>query len=153
MRQIDDQVPFLIYGDSNNKVQVKVVVRDETIWLPQKGMAELFQTTPDNIGLHLKNIYGDGELSELETTEDSSVVQNEGNKEVRRKLKFYNLDAVIAVGYRVNSKRATQFRIWATQVLKEYIKKGFVLDDERLKQGERFFEQDYFKGASNYWIN
>ena len=115
------------------------------IWLSQKSMAELFQTTSDNISLHLKNIYAEGELAESATTEESSVVQNEGNKTVQRKLRFYNLDAIVAIGYRVNSKRATQFRIWATQVLKEYIKKGFVLDDDRLKQGAHTFEQDYFK--------
>jgi hypothetical protein len=142
---VDDQTPFLLYGDENNKVLIRVLMREETIWLPQKGMAELFDTSPDNIGLHLKNIFSDNELVESTTTEDFSVVQIEGERSVRRIMRFYNLDAIIAVGYRVNSKRATQFRIWATQVLKEYIKKGFVMDDERLKQGERTFGQDYFQ--------
>jgi len=108
-------------------------------------MAELFQTTSDSISLHLKNIYSEEELIAEATTEDFSVVQNEGGREVRRILKHYNLDAIIAVGYRVNSKKATQFLIWATQTLREYITKGFILDDERLKQGERVFGQDYFR--------
>ena len=145
LTSLDEQTPFLLYGDDNNKVQVRVLIHGETIWLSQKLMAELFQTTTDNISLHLKNIYSDEELIEAATTEDFSVVQNEADRLVRRKLKFYNLDAIIAVGYRVNSKRATQFRIWATQILKEYIKKGFVMDDERLKLGEQTFGQDYFQ--------
>ena len=141
---IDGQTLFLLYGSDNQKVQVSVTLQNGTIWLSQKLMAELFQTTTDNIGLHLKNIYAEEELSEKATTEDFSVIQNEGTRTVNRLIKHYNLDAIIAVGYRVNSKRATQFRIWATQVLKEYIKKGFVLDDDRLKQGEQFFGEDYF---------
>ncbi len=107
-------------------------------------MAELFQTTPDNVGLHLKNIYAECELAESATAEDFSVVQNEGGRTVRRTLRHHSLDAIIAVGYRVSSKRATQFRIWATQILNEYIRKGFVLDDERLKQGKQVFGEDYF---------
>lgn len=103
----------------------------EMLRLPQRQMAELFQTPPDNIGLHLKNIYAEGELAESATAEDLSVVQNEGTRAVRRKLRRYSLDATIAAGYRVSSRRATQFRIWATQILNEYIRKGFVLDDER----------------------
>lgn len=142
---IDEQTSFLLYGDDNNRVHVRVLIRGETIWLSQKLMAELFHTTTDNISLHLKNIYSDEELVESATAEDFSVVQNEADRLVRRKLKFYNLDVIIAVGYRVNSKRATQFRIWATQILKEYIKKGFVMDDERLKLGEQTFGQDYFR--------
>jgi len=139
-----DETPFLIYGGGDNKVNVKVLLQDETIWLPQRGMADLFDTSSDNIGLHLKNIYEDGELEENSTTENFSVVQNEGGRSVKRTIKFYNLDAIIAIGYRVNSKQATQFRIWATQTLKEFIIKGFVIDDERLKQGEQAFGQDYF---------
>lgn len=136
--------PFLLYAGDDEKVHVRVLIHAETLWLPQRLMAELFQTTADNIGLHLKNIYAEGELVESATAEDFSVVQNEGARAVRRTLKHYSLDAIIAVGYRVSSKRATQFRIWATQVLKEYIKKGFVLDDERLKQGNQVFGEDYF---------
>lgn len=142
---IDTQIPFLLYHSDDHKVYVRVLLQNETIWLPQKLIAELFQTTVDNVSLHLKNIYSDGELIQSATSEDFSVVQNEGGRAINRKLKFYNLDAIIAVGYRVNSKRATQFRIWSTEILKEYIKKGFVLDDERLKQGKQIFGQDYFQ--------
>jgi len=137
--------PFLLYSGDDGQVHVKILIHDETLWLPQRLMAELFQTSADNISLHLKNIYADGELIEEATAEDFSVVQNEGGRSVRRRVKHYNLDAIIAVGYRVNSRRATQFRIWATQVLKEFIIKGFVLDDERLKQGKQTFGEDYFK--------
>uniref|UniRef100_A0A2A4YZ73 DNA-binding protein n=1 Tax=OCS116 cluster bacterium TaxID=2030921 RepID=A0A2A4YZ73_9PROT len=144
LTQANVDTPFLLYGGENNKINIRVFLQDETIWLPQKGMAELFDTSPDNIGLHIKNIYDDDELQEIPTTEDFSVVQNEGDRSVRRTIKFYNLDAIIAVGYRVNSKKATQFRIWATQTLKEFIIKGFVMDDERLKQGQQVFGQDYF---------
>ncbi len=136
--------PFLLYAGIDEKVHVRVLIHAETLWLPQRQMAELFQTTPDNIGLHLKNIYAEGELAESATAEDFSVVQNEGGRAVRRTLRHYSLDAIIAVGYRVSSRRATQFRIWATQVLNEYIRKGFVLDDERLKQGKQVFGEDYF---------
>ncbi len=141
----DMDTPFLLYGGDDAKVHVRVFVQGETLWLPQRAMGELFDTSADNISLHLKNIYADGELSETATAEEFSVVKNEGKRAVRRAMKFYNLDAIIAVGYRVNSKRATQFRIWATQILKEYIQKGFVLDDDRLKQGEQTFGEDYFK--------
>lgn len=141
----DTQIPFILYGNDNEQIKIGVLLQDETIWLPQRGMAELFDASTDNISLHLKNIYAEDELREDTTTEEFSVVQNEGGRSVKRTLKFYNLDAIIAVGYRVNSKRATQFRIWATQILKEFIKKGFVLDDERLKQGEITFGQDYFQ--------
>lgn len=136
---------FLLYRSDNGDIKIDVFLRDENIWLTQKRMSELFDTSSDNIGLHLKNIYADGELEENSTTEDFSVVQNEGGRSVRRTVKFYNLDTIIAVGYRVNSKRATQFRIWATRILKEYIVKGFVLDDERLKQGEQVFGKNYFR--------
>ena len=108
-------------------------MQDETLWLNQKQMSELFGVDSDTISYHLKNIYKTKELIELSTTEKISVVQKEGNREVKRNVKFYNLDAIIAVGYRVNSKQATHFRIWATNVLKEYIIKGFVLNDERFK--------------------
>lgn len=136
--------PFLLYAGDDEKVHVRVLIHAETLWLPQRQMAELFQTTPDNIGLHLKNIYAEGELAESATTEDFSVVQDEGGRAVRRTLRHYSLDAIIAIGYRVSSKRATQFRIWATQILNEYIRKGFVLDDDRLKQGKQVFGEDYF---------
>lgn len=142
---MDNTFRFLMYHSAEQNISVNAVIRDETIWLTQKAMAELFDCTPDNISLHLKNIFADGELDENSTTEDFSVVQTEGARQVKRKTKFYNLDAIISVGYRVNSRRATQFRIWATNVLKEYMIKGFAMDDERLKQGRTAFGKDYFR--------
>ena len=139
------EMNFLIYSLPEESLKVDVIVKDETIWLSQKAMAELFACTSDNIGLHLKNIYKEGELDKNATTEDFSVVQNEGNRSVTRNITFYNLDAIISVGYRVNSVRATKFRIWATSVLKEYMIKGFALDDERLSQGKTAFGKDYFR--------
>lgn len=136
---------FLMYRTADEDVSVNAVIKDETVWLTQKAMAELFGCSSDNISLHLKNVYADGELDVAATTEEISVVQTEGTRRVSRKTKFYNLDAIISVGYRVNSKRATHFRIWATGILKEYMTKGFALDDERLKQGKTAFGKDYFR--------
>ena len=136
---------FLIYRSAEEDISVDAFIKDDTIWLTQKGMAKLFDCTTDNISFHLKNIYAEGELDETATAEESSVVQMEGNRQVRRPAKLYNLDAIISVGYRVNSRRATRFRIWAIGVLKEYMTKGFVLDDERLKQGKDAFGKDYFR--------
>ena len=129
----------------DNENEINAVIKDETIWLTQKSMSELFECSPDNISLHLKNIYESGELEEISTAEEISVVQTEGTRSVNRKLRFYSLDAIISVGYRVNSLKATRFRQWATKILKEFMTKGFVLDDERLKQGETVFGKDYFK--------
>lgn len=140
-----NELKFLMYNTPENDVSVNAIIKDDTIWLTQKSMAELFDCSADNISLHLKNIYKDGELKEVSTTEDFSVVQKEGSRMVKRNQKFYNLDAIISVGYRVSSYRATQFRIWATSILKEYMIKGFVLDDERLKQGMTAFGKDYFR--------
>ena len=123
---MSNEIQFVLYNIDQEDIKVKVAVKDETIWVTQRGMAELFDCSVDNISLHLKNIYQDGELQENATAEDFSVVQTEGARQVTRNIKFYNLDAVISVGYRVNSRRATQFRIWATKVLKDFIKKGFV---------------------------
>ncbi len=136
---------FLIFTAETGNPKIEVRVEGEMVWLTQKLMAELFDTTPQNITLHLKNIYEEGELKEVSTCKDFLQVQNEGGRDVERNLTYYNLDAVIAVGYRVNSKQATHFRIWATQVLRDFIIKGFVLDDERLKQGKKLFDTDYFK--------
>ncbi len=136
---------FLLYTTPSEDIKINAVIKDETLWLTQKAMAELFGCSTDNISLHLTNIFSEGELTSEATTEDFSVVQKEGIRNVKRTLTFYNLDAIISVGYRVNSARATQFRIWATKVLKEYIQKGFVLDDERLKQGTTAFGKDYFR--------
>ena len=134
---------ILLYDNGDNKQFVSVVFKDETFWLTQSGMAELFDCSTDNISLHLKNIYTEGELEQTATTEKNSVVRKEGSREVRRSIDHYNLDAIIAVGYRVNSKTATRFRQWATKTLKEYIQKGFVLNDELMKNG-RPFGKDYF---------
>lgn len=141
--EITGRGEVLLYSDESGKEYVSVVFKDETFWLTQKGMAELFDCSTDNISLHLKNIYADGELEQTATTEKISVVRTEGTREVSRTLDHYNLDAIIAVGYRVNSKKATRFRQWATKTLKEYIQKGFVLNDELMKNG-RPFGKDYF---------
>lgn len=137
------QGEILLYENGGEKEFVSVVFQDETFWLTQSGMAELFDCSTDNISLHLKNIYAEEELTPEATTEKISVVRQEGTRQVRRTLDHYNLDAIIAVGYRVNSKKATRFRQWATKTLKEYIQKGFVLNDEMLKNG-RPFGKDYF---------
>lgn len=134
---------ILLYIDANGKVKVEVIYEEETFWLSQRKMAELFDVGIPTINEHLQNIFKSNELQEAETIRNFRIVQREGNRDVNRNIDFYNLDAIIAVGYRVNSQRATQFRIWATQTLKEFIIKGFVLDDERLKQGKRF-SVDYF---------
>ena len=139
------QISYILYKADEEAVKVNALLKSDSIWLTQKAMAELFDCSPDNIGLHLKNVFEAGELEKNRTTEEISVVQKEGTRSVKINVTFYNLDAIISVGYRVNSAKATKFRIWATNVLKEYIKKGFVLDDERLKQGETVFGKDYFR--------
>jgi len=145
MTPADRQALFLLYDAPDCTAQVQVVVRNETIWMTQKAMATLFDCSSDNISLHLRNIYESEELSFAATAEKISIVQQEGTRQVKRVTQFYNLDAIISVGYRVNSTRATRFRQWATKILNEYIRKGFVLDDERLKQGKAVFGQDYFR--------
>ncbi len=142
---MNKELQFLIYSTPTADIKVNVFVKDETVWLNQKVMGELFGCSTDNISLHLKNIFKERELEEGATTEEISVVQDEGNRNVKRTVKFYNLDAIISVGYRVNSSKATNFRIWATKILKEYMQKGFVLDDDRLSQGNEVFGKDYFK--------
>lgn len=132
---------FILYTSNTGDVRVDVFLKDETVWLTQKAMAELFGCSTDNISLHLKNIFKEGELVQISVTEEFSTTASDGKN---YKTKFYNLDVIIAVGYRVNSKKATQFRIWATTILKEFIIKGFVLDDKRLKQGGQVFGKDYF---------
>jgi len=134
---------ILLYTGANGKVKIDVTYEDDTFWLSQKKMAELFVVESHTVTYHLKEIYQSCELIAEATTRKFRVVQREGKRDVKREIDFYNLDAIIAVGYRVNSHSATQFRIWATATLKEFIIKGFVLDDERLKQGKRF-GKDYF---------
>jgi len=138
-----NQTNFLLYTGNDGEVNINVYLKDETIWLTQKVIGVLFGKSKATISEHLKKIYAEGELSMDSTVRKFRTVQTEGMRQVKRDLEYYNLDAIIAVGYRVNSYQATQFRIWATRTLKEYIIKGFVLDDERLKQGKRF-GKDYF---------
>jgi hypothetical protein len=134
---------IIFYSTPDGTVRVEVLFEGETFWLTQKKMTDLFGVGKATISHHLSEIFNSGELSEMATVRKIRTVQTEGNREVARDVDFYNLDAVIAVGYRVNSREATQFRIWATQVLREYLIKGFVLDDDRLKQGKRL-GKDYF---------
>ena len=139
---MDNKFEFLLYQSAEENVSVNALIKNETIWLNQKGMAELFGCSTDNISLHLKNIFADGELDKNSVTEKISATATDGKN---YPTQFYNLDAIISVGYRVNSRRATSFRIWATSILKEYMLKGFAMDDERLKQGKAAFGKDYFK--------
>ena len=133
---------FLMYRVAEDEVAVNALVKDDTIWLNQKAMAELFDCSTDNISLHLKNIFAEGELVKESVIEKISATASDGKTYATQ---FYNLDAIISVGYRVNSRRATAFRIWATGILKEYMIKGFAMDDERLKQGQTLFGKDYFR--------
>ena len=142
---MNKEFQFLIYNVPTEDVTVNAIIKDETIWLTQKAMAELFGVEVPAISKHLANIFEEGELNVDSTVSKMEIVQQEGLRNVKRKVDFYNLDAIISVGYRVNSGRATQFRIWATKVLKEYMTKGFALDDERLKQGKTAFGKDYFR--------
>lgn len=133
---------FIFYTDQSGQVKLEVLVQDESIWLTQKLMSELFEVDIRTISEHLQNIFKTKELSELSVVRNLRTTATDNKK---YDTKYYNLDAIIAVGYRVNSRRATQFRIWSTSILREYIVKGFALNDERLKQGEKVFDQDYFK--------
>lgn len=142
---MENSFQFLIYRSAEEDVSVNAIIKEESVWLTQKGMAKLFGVQPAAISKHLANIYEEGELQLEATSSKMETVEQEGERQVRRERQFYNLDAIISVGYRVNSRRATRFRIWATGVLKEYMTKGFVLDDERLKQGRDAFGKDYFR--------
>ena len=138
MKKKNEQAPskseLILYQTEDGKIRIEVRLQDESVWLSQRLMAELFQTSPQNITIHLKNIFNEGELDEMATCKDFLQVQIEGNRQVERKQRFYNLDVIISVGYRIKSHVATRFRQWATQRLREYIIKGFTLDDDRLKQ-------------------
>lgn len=134
---------FLIFERQTHDKGVQVRFEEGDLWLTQKAMSELYDCSTDNISLHLKNIYNDLELDKESTTEDFSIVQKEGSREVKRNIKYYNLDAVISVGYRVNSDRAVQFRRWATNILKEFSKKGYIIDKKRMENGT-FFDEDYY---------
>ena len=142
------ELDFLIYNTPDREIKLNVIVKDETVWATQKAMAELFDVQIPAISKHLKNIFEEGELAEEVVVSKMEITTQHGamtDKTQTKPTNFYNLDAIISVGYRVNSAKATHFRIWATNILKEYIKKGFVMDDERLKQGTTIFGKDYFK--------
>jgi hypothetical protein len=141
---MSEQNQFLLYTAPDGAVKVEVFFKSETVWLTQKALAELFGVKVPAINKHLKNIFDSGELIHAATVSKMETVRAEGGRKVSREVEYYNLDAIIAVGYRVNSFQATQFRIWATKTLREFIIKGFVLDDDRLKQGKRVFGKDYF---------
>ena len=145
MSDMNKEMRMVLYHADDSDTEVNVVIQNDSIWATQKSIAELFAVNPPAINKHLKNIYAEGELQESSTISKMEIVQNEGGRQVKRLVDFYNLDAIISVGYRVNSRSATKFRIWATGVLKEYMIKGFVLDDERMKQGESIFGKDYFR--------
>lgn len=135
---------ILIYKTPDNKINVEMKLVDETLWLPQNKIAELFGVTKASISRHIKNIYESQELDTVSTVSKIETVQNEGGREIKRQIEYYNLDMIIAVGYRINSKQATHFRIWATNILKEYIIKGFVMNDKRLMEPNKTFGEDYF---------
>lgn len=141
----DKEMNVIMYQAENENVEVNAVIKDKTIWLTQRAMAELFGIGVPEINKHLLNIYEEGELQADSTISKMEAVQTEGNRQAKRSVDRYDLDAIISVGYRVNSRRATQSRIWATKVLKEYMIKGFAMDDERLKQGKALFGKDYFR--------
>ncbi len=139
-------IDFILYSDKDGNKKASIIAdrETETIWTSQKNIAEIFGVEIPAISKHIKNIYQEGELQEDRTVSKMEIVQMEGGRKVSREIDFYNLDMIIAVGYRVNSYQATQFRVWATNTLKEFLKKGFVMDDERLKQGKNIFGKDYF---------
>ena len=142
---MNNEIQFRLYNLPNEEGKVQVVIKEETIWCTQKAMAQLFDVNLPAISKHLKNIFEEGELEVNSTVSKMEIVQTEGERNIKRSIDFYNLDAIIAVGYRVSSPKATKFRQWATKILNEYIRKGFVMDDERLKQGEIIFGKDYFR--------
>lgn len=145
MQNLSKQITIALYHIDGQNESAKVLIKDSTIWASQKTIAELFGVDKSSVSRHIANIYAEGELSQNSTIAKIATVQNEGTRQVSREIEHYNLDMIISVGYRVNSKKATHFRIWATKVLKEFTLKGFVLDDERLKQGGAIFDKDYFK--------
>ena len=145
MQNLSKQITIALYHIDGQNENAQVLIKDSTIWASQKTIAKLFGVDKSSVSRHIANIYAEGELSQNSTIAKIATVQNEGTRQVSREIEHYNLDMIISVGYRVNSKKATHFRIWATKVLKEFTLKGFVLDDERLKQGGAIFDKDYFK--------
>ncbi len=146
MNELEKESSFLFYTSPDGKIKIQIALdgKNETVWTTQKGMSEIFNVEVSAISKHVNNIYDEDELKREGTISKMEIVQQEGKRKVNRNIDFYNLDMIIAVGYRVNSYEATQFRKWATKILKEFLIKGFVLDDERLKQGKRIFNKDYF---------
>ncbi|MDO5970396.1 virulence RhuM family protein [Flavivirga aquimarina] len=144
MSGLEDKVNFLFYTADDGTTNIQVIIDEDTVWATRRSMSEIFGVEENTITYHISNVYSDGELTKSSTTRKIRVVQKEGTRNVNRELDFYNLDMIISVGYRVNSLRATRFRIWSTSILKEYLIKGFALDDDRLKQGKTLFDKDYF---------
>ena len=144
MGNLEEQQNFLFYTADDGTTNIQVIVDEDTVWATQGSMSDIFDVEENTINYHIGNIYTDGELAKSSTTRKIRVVRTEGTRNVKRELDFYNLDMIISVGYRVNSPKATRFRIWATNILKEYLIKGFALDDDRLKQGKTLFDKDYF---------
>lgn len=144
MGNLEEQKNFLFYTADDGTTNIQVIVDEDTVWATQRSMSEIFDVEENTINYHIGNIYADGELAKSSTTRKIRVVRKEGNRDVNRELDFYNLDMIISVGYRVSSTKATRFRIWATTILKDFLIKGFALDDDRLKQGKTLFDKDYF---------
>ncbi|WP_339757794.1 virulence RhuM family protein [uncultured Winogradskyella sp.] len=144
MGNLEEQQNFLFYTADDGTTNIQVIVDEDTVWATQRSMSEIFDVEENTINYHISNVYVDGELAKSATTRKIRVVRKEGSRDVNRELDFYNLDMIISVGYRVSSPKATRFRIWATSVLKEFLIKGFALDDDRLKQGKTLFDKDYF---------
>ena len=140
---IDNENNIIFYTDEDNNVKIEVILENENVWLTQNSLAKLFDTTRNNITMHIKNIYVDNELEEEATSKENLLVQKEGNRNVKRKVYLYNLDMVISLGFRVNSKKAVKFRAWANKIIKEYMIKGFALDDDRFLKGGKI-NQKYF---------
>lgn len=144
MGNLEEQQNFLFYTADDGTTNIQVIIDEETVWATQRSMAEIFDVEENTITYHIGNIYTEGELAKSSTTRKIRVVRKEGERNVKRELDFYNLDMIISVGYRVSSPKATRFRVWATSILKDFLIKGFALDDDRLKQGKTLFDKDYF---------
>lgn len=144
MDNLENQTNFLFYASESGNINVQVIIDEETVWMNEKAIAEVFNTSRQNINYHINNIFLEGELSKSSVCKEILHTRKLGNNTFEQSTTYFNLDAIISIGYRVNSVEATQFRIWATNVLKEYLIKGFALDDDRLKQGKTLFDKDYF---------
>jgi len=144
MSEMENASNFLFYASENGNVNVQVILDEETVWMNEKGIAEVFNTSRQNINYHINNIFLDGELAKSSVCKEILHTRKLGKNTIQQSTTYFNLDAIISIGYRVNSYEATQFRIWATNILKEYLVKGFALDDDRLKQGKNLFDKDYF---------